>query len=895
MSFWLDDDDNDNNDPWLSGSKEASSSVSAGTTRLHTGTTSTTTGSSIQPPSQSQTQSDSLQKSQNLYQCTNCGGNDSYYDDATGTDVCTSCFTQSQVIASTQQPNETDWEDVMGLAARTIGGHFVQHKLPSTKTTWNTDASGRTKGRRRRRVKPEESTLDDEYDESIPLPDIHTCLQGMQCVLQKCVSIVVMQILSKRKALDDANTTTGSRAISKKTHCTNDEDDNDKSDDDDDDDDDTGSDFYEERQREEYEIDVTPQHQILLQSLQSTVKEIWLSYIHAWSIGAEYYGARYPQVRFCFRDLFVSNYQVSYMVRRYIPHRMIRNKEEVNVTQTTPDTTHSSSSTSRRHIIKNETHDLDEDEDEHDDVLDVTDSAYVEVNQAEAADDVADVNDTFQATKAKIAKKNSAIRCGAIQKMIQHHGGRGRKLKGYKEVALLIRPSMTMVATILYLALTKHRHSNCTNQVITLATAGLTYLDVCEWIQTGQLPLMTAYHRLLSISLQQKLLAVRGFFHLDHPIAPSQIEHMSTQLCVACRLRIQPKIVGMDSCPAVIQNPKKSKGDVVRQWEMPNLPYIMARFVATAGLNQEVLDRSLCLIGYTSIVNHSHKIQSIPIIIPALQLSRIDELLAIIAISCQFDPQWRDWIFMTPDRDSGTAPIIPWNDSEIRLIRNGPSFHQYLHFVNQHVLPEYDNTHPNFNHNKHITLLPPKYIAAMKSLSNIHGTNQPTINTRLHINDNDDDDDQKIFIRPCRILGGASAPDARTCKVQVDYISEYYHNKRPGRPEGSNNVAGTSDEPNQSKTKSRTKRQRDEAKELVRKQTRNKKQQFRRTECDEMHSLPIHDFYKGDRCNNDYGKILPGDVDVDQMRLIQYLGYVTNMNPSHIHRSMNLLLLRPPK
>jgi hypothetical protein len=368
--------------------------------------------------------------------------------------------------------------------------------------------------------------------------------------------------------------------------------------------------------------------------------------------------------------------------------------------------------------------------------------------------------------------------------------------------------------------------------------------------------------------------------------------------------------------PAVLHNPTKPKEDTVRQWEMCHLPYIMARFVAMAGLNQKVLDRSLLLMGY-SVTNHtprrhepSHHHHHIPIIKPAQQLSRMDELLAIIAIACQLDPQWRNWIYISPINKSETTATRSIVHCDSRSIRNGPTFHQFLSFINQHILPDSDD--PTDIRHQDSLLLPPKYISAMKSLSNltfrINHTNIYTasVTNRGNGNDKNEKEDERFVIRPCRILAGAFAPTTveipnRTCKVPMDLISEHYHKKkkqlqqqqRTDRSEMSNNVVTTIDEKEHPVPMMKsTKRHRDETKEQIRKQNKNRKQQFRRNECDAMHALPNHDFFKADRCNNDWE--VCGDIDMDQMRLIHYLGSVTNINPYHIRRSMNWLLQPPP-
>ena len=99
MSFWLEDDD----DPWSS-----------------------------QKPDASQTVYMSQQEKQ--FTCDNCGGTDCYHDGATGMDVCSACFTQSQAVSQA----EVNWEDVVGLAARTTGGQIQQRRVVSKRKRGDT-------------------------------------------------------------------------------------------------------------------------------------------------------------------------------------------------------------------------------------------------------------------------------------------------------------------------------------------------------------------------------------------------------------------------------------------------------------------------------------------------------------------------------------------------------------------------------------------------------------------------------------------------------------------------------------------------------------------------------------------------------------------------------------
>ena len=98
--------------------------------------------------------------------CEYCGSTDMYYDEASGKDVCSLCFTQSQQINAASQEIETmEMGEVMEMAARTKGGMLITHNV-------------RQKGHKRQR-----GNIAD-LDQSQPLPSLDYCLEAFKCVLK---------------------------------------------------------------------------------------------------------------------------------------------------------------------------------------------------------------------------------------------------------------------------------------------------------------------------------------------------------------------------------------------------------------------------------------------------------------------------------------------------------------------------------------------------------------------------------------------------------------------------------------------------------------------------------------------------------------------------------------
>lgn len=869
MSFWLDDDD----DPWSSEQQQQQQQLSQKQQQQP--------GASQQQQSNSNTNNGgttsgvyvSHQEAQ--FRCDNCGGADSYHDDATGLDVCSCCFTQSQAPVS--QPDNADWEDVVGLAARTAGGQIQQRRLRHSALQRKPGDTGRTK-------RPLQ-----ELDRSIPWPDAAVCLQGMQCVLQRCVRIAVTELLPKEpKVTTRASTSAPVAAAASKNNSDSDSDDSDDED-------------FAQGQRQDVddsdELSLTRRRRHDRRKfavVESAVKDLWTAYLGAWADGAEFYGTMHPHIRFSFRDCFLAKVHVSKLLRRHLVHQVVVVGNETATveavggirTENEDDTDGDGKPAASRkgeRILDDSSSDEDEDEDD------------IKV----AATDIDDLSvKKVIATKVNGLRGHRAypnkIRSEAIREMLHAHTS--YRLKGYREAALYIRPSMTMVAALIWLALTKHREAS-------VSTAVVTSHDICHWISTGKLPLMSAFQNLLTRELQRRLAPVASFFRMEKPLFPAEVEAMATNLCVACRLRVRPKPVKDDDdddslAEAVVlkeeKEPesavaKKGRRVEVRFWPVSSVPLILAQIVASVGLDQAVLDRALIMAGFSlddpakverrkrresSIqsakdslaigsktrkrrrkpedeVEASPDPAKIPVVVQAEQLTRMDELLGLIAIACQLDPRWRTWTYCFPNE---VTPAVPWNESQFRLLSNGPALNSYLDFIEQHVFPDDDVK----NTDNRLSMLPQEYFEDVGSLAN-EGKSCISTTTAFGKNESGEEGNHvDAAVRPCSLIAGGQAPkDAEVTnltkrRVPVVNIGEWHQQGRPQKPK------------------------------------KPKIYPRRNKNLDAMLLLPKQDFRQADLAASDW---IPDNCpDADQDRLIQFLAFTTNADPEAVRRSMDKML-----
>jgi len=244
------------------------------------------------------------------------------------------------------------------------------------------------------------------------------------------------------------------------------------------------------------------------------------------------------------------------------------------------------------------------------------------------------------------------------------------------DAALEINPSMSMAAALLFLAVYQ---------------AGITSSQMCFWISSGTIPLMNSFP-LLTRSQQRSLILIRHFFLNRKVCTTLSLETLAMQLAVACRLKNKPYFV--------YKYEMFTKKEIPRFVTGINAPRIAAQFVADLGLGQDVLDRALAMMGVASSRTSGFVVKPLPSASPE-KLGFAEDILALLAISCFLDPEWRQWTFVRPSAEHklrlwDKSRSIPMNNEQFQLLGNGREMENYVDYLERFIFTQDSTAAPEF-------------------------------------------------------------------------------------------------------------------------------------------------------------------------------------------------------
>eukprot|EP00980_Cylindrotheca_fusiformis_P012745 scaffold3118_cov64-Cylindrotheca_fusiformis.AAC.3 len=421
----------------------------------------------------------------------------------------------------------------------------------------------------------------------------------------------------------------------------------------------------------------------------TTVKAMWEAYLRSWKDGADYYAPLYPEVRFHFRDHFLTYFQRTILSKTLSYMAAKRLKDEV----------------AQEEKVKFE----EEEEDEGSDSDDYNDNDLREVlvpdKKVRQEDDDDSKCSELSTDVVPTVNKRDYDR-SAITLMIQRHLKRDSKTRisyvGRKEAALMLEPNMLMVACILLTA---------------TSPLGITLNHIRRWIANGSLPLLNAF-TLLTPKQQEdsSLKLIAQSFRMSSVPSVRTMERMLTNVNIACGYKARPIVIRRQRTKRTIIS-QASKSYTAGRIILPShVPVITARFVADFGMNQQVLNYALSIMGHPikqnggttgGNDNHSSSSSSSSLWIPpALKKARPDfllqttRILAVIVVACKMIPGWEDMKFEVPassDDNDDTAPnhhrFVPRSAAHFQFLRNGPLMKNYLDFMETIVLKK--NTNDN--------------------------------------------------------------------------------------------------------------------------------------------------------------------------------------------------------
>ena len=649
--------------------------------------------------------------------CLNCSGTSFYNDPISGTLTCSSCYTQSQT--ATQE--ELDVGEALTLAAR--GGKR------SYTSGWKIKEKGE-----RGRVGVEARDLA-EYDRSGKLPDVESCCSAFQWLLWDASRRV-----SNLAGIQECN--------KNGVHS--------------------------------YPDDNSNGHH---SRLEKTVKKIWLTYLTHWMEATAVYSAKYPEMRVSFRDYFIENARKRYVNQQLSVTLGKKIEEEILEEMQTEQRTkkckkeddgsvndRTATNRSDKSMCKADGGISSQNFDKIKSNIEGEDLHSFSANHNSGS--------KLKPTPCKRKKKRRPIPtiaalCNRIfrSKPLLHLNS-AYNMKPH-EAVLRIQPSLTLLLSILQLALTHLQ-------------TGVAPYHLTTWCRNGLLPHALNGYALLPPILREKVFMVKNFFARSF-VPPANVVADFTQLLAAAigwydSLETPPKddvvhnnidgsgileedssvvqqdsqiksddlssISGLKSMPPFLHKRKRgksqkidgklsSKSNQLHHKSLYNVPLLAARMVQDLGLNQQVLNTTMALMGMTNdsfwnksedkINNENSKTEAtlkrkrntqissasspaeveMTNVAPPSKCAYHEHLFtplhiaAVIAVACKLCPGWETWKITNLDThpcdNNGTTGIskqrhfrpavfVPWNESQIQLIGNGPSLDNYLNFMENTAL-----------------------------------------------------------------------------------------------------------------------------------------------------------------------------------------------------------------
>ena len=271
----------------------------------------------------------------------------------------------------------------------------------------------------------------------------------------------------------------------------------------------------------------------------------------------------------------------------------------------------------------------------------------------------------------------------------------------YQHAAMKIRPSLTLLLAILQLALT-HLQS------------GVAPYEITSWAANGLLPHALNGYELLPTGIKEEIQTIKNIFARSFVPPAKVVADMADMLATACNWFDDGLAISRGQTGPKRRLSSNAGGGSGRTGQLDtmhpvhcrtyyNVPLMAARMVRALGLQQQVLDNALALMGGSEAAKASIKeeggsekndeaSESQKFAIPALKCAALGNLYtpldvaSVIIVACKCCPGWENWRISTRSCEGVTDPdqltsFVPWNEQHLCLLENGPSVDHYLNFL----------------------------------------------------------------------------------------------------------------------------------------------------------------------------------------------------------------------
>ena len=391
----------------------------------------------------------------------------------------------------------------------------------------------------------------------------------------------------------------------------------------------------------------------LTRHLLDIAQRIWFAYLRAWQLGGQYYGRQSTTWRLAWRDAFLSPAHQAALLK-VLADKALRQKQQQQPKQEDEDSARPDESPS---------------------------SSQVEQSKSSNTN----ISSRQSRTSATQHYQNRYY-------SLQAHFTQGQ-CKGSREAALTLRPSMTAVVALVYVAVQR---------------AGVALRHLIDWMRNGDWPIASptrAYRRLLTRWLQTKLTLVQGFFTLPALPRVEYVEYLARLWLVAGGVNSWESWRGLPTKKETADEEnvddennneppnKKQKRELLAApsiLPVPSIPILLAQAVADWRLGQKVLNYSLALVGLTPVDESIDPWlrREIPVLIPAEDLRDATDVWAILLCAVLLVHVVTPAPAKTPRKLASTPPpercdwkrtlhpnLVPWSSHEFANLTHGQACH----------------------------------------------------------------------------------------------------------------------------------------------------------------------------------------------------------------------------
>jgi len=450
--------------------------------------------------------------------------------------------------------------------------------------------------------------------------------------------------------------------------------------------------------------------------LELIVEKIWFAYLNSWMKATSYYSRKYPEMRVSFRDYFVENSRKR-LINQHLSVKLGKQIEEELIEKFMNELREKERKSDSMNINEGE-HGF-ETNDGVADKPEATNKSSVDCNSKKCIIGNQPPKRTNERLKRKY-KRRPILGITNLNKRIFrskiHQFPNGIYDMKSREAAIRVHPSLTLILAILQLAL---------NHLKT----GIAPHHLTTWVANGVLPHALNGYALLPLDLKDKVVMAKKFFARSFVPPASVVSDEANFLAVACDWYESP--CGHDMMKAMedsSDNPYKACASRYDK-SLYNVPLLASRMVMDFGLDQEVLDKVMLLMGVDqdkeirtsgNVSNNPSESQSTKPF-PDLKSAHFENLFsplhiaAVIVVACKLCHGWETWKITRrfPDErndcesrqnHSKVLPLIPWNFPQLQLLGNGPSLEKYLTFMEQIAFNSL--IHPNDKFKNFLNSLP---------------------------------------------------------------------------------------------------------------------------------------------------------------------------------------------